>query len=164
MLMFYGVKVLIRKTTTMYAARCEVYNEVGFSLSLPNSVPHGNVLIVTTSNLLLCLLRAAKSKHLKWCDAQVVDGHLSTRYENVSDIINISRMAGHTAQQHVVLGCLEIGQMVNAMRNSIPDHRLDTTIWPSSSSNTGSPKKLQTISVFSQISRLLFAEQDYISR
>ena len=39
------------------------------------------------------------------------------------------------------------------MRSSIPDHRLDKTIWPCSPSNTGSPKKLQTVSVLSQSSR-----------
>ena len=39
------------------------------------------------------------------------------------------RMAGHAAQQHVLLECPGICQLVNTMKSSIPDHRLDTTIW-----------------------------------
>ena len=64
MLMFYGIMVLIRKTTSVHAARCEVSIEVGSSPSLPSSVPHGIVLSVTTSDWLHRLLRAAQGKHL----------------------------------------------------------------------------------------------------
>ena len=93
---------------------------------------------------------------------QTFGGYLSTRHEKVSGIVNISTMAGHAAQQHVLLECLGIGQMVNTMRSSIPDHRLDTTISPSTPSNVGSPKKLQTVSVISQSSRFFtFAQRDY---
>ena len=39
------------------------------------------------------------------------------------------RMAGHAAQQHVLVECPGICQLVNATKASIPDHRLDTAIW-----------------------------------
>ena len=38
-------------------------------------------------------------------------------------------MAGYADEQRVLLECLEIDQMVNAMRSSIPNHKLYTTIW-----------------------------------
>ena len=124
--------------------------------SLPSSVPHEIVLCVATSAWLHnvpglsrltlfsfhCVLRAAEAKHLRRCDAPTLDGSLSTRYEKVSGIVNISRMAVHAAQQHVLLECLEVRQLLVA------------TTWPSTPSNTSSPKKLQTISVLSQSSRL----------
>ena len=39
------------------------------------------------------------------------------------------RMAGHAAQQHVLLECPGICQLVDTMKSSVPDHRLDTAIW-----------------------------------
>ena len=53
---------------------------------------------------------------------------------------HVNRVAGLAAQQQVFLECLGIGQMVNSIRSSLPDHRLDTTIWTSTPSHTGSPK------------------------
>ena len=107
-----------RWTAFMYAARCGLYSEVGSSPSLPSSIPHG--IVLNTSDWLLRQSRAAESKHLKWCDVSIPDKPLSTRYEKVSDIIYISRMADHAARQHVLLGWLEIGQMVtvNEVLNS----------------------------------------------
>ena len=47
-------------------------------------------------------------------------------------------------QQVPLLECLGIGQMVNSMRCSIPNHRLDATNWCSTPSNAWlTPKKLQ---------------------
>ena len=58
-------------------------------------------------------------------------GSLSTRYEKVYGIVQITepktrRMTGHATQQHVLLECPGIFQLVNAMKTSIPDHKLDT--------------------------------------
>ena len=50
---------------------------------------------------------------------QTFVGSLSARYEKVSGIVNISRMAGHAAQQHMPVECLRIDQLVNSMRSSI---------------------------------------------
>ena len=38
-------------------------------------------------------------------------------------------MTGHAMQQHVLLECPGICQMVNTMKSSIPNHQLDTPIW-----------------------------------
>ena len=62
-----------------------------------------------------CLLFGAGPKHLQWCDVQTFDVSMSTRFEKVSGIVNISKMAGHAAQQRVLLECLEIGQMITMM-------------------------------------------------
>ena len=83
---------IVRKTTTMFAAPCGLYTEVGSSLSIPSSIPLGIALSVTTSHWLLCLSRAADSKHLRWCDVPIIDKPLSTRYEEVSDIIHTNDM------------------------------------------------------------------------
>ena len=80
------------------------------------------------------LLHAAEAKHLRWCDVQILDKSLSTRYEKVSNIVNISKMAGHAAQQHVPFECFGIGQVVNSVKSSILDHRFDTRVWPSTPS------------------------------
>ena len=81
-----------------------------------------------------CLLRPAETRQLRWCDVKNVKGSLSTRYEKVHGIIHIRepktrRMAGRAAQQHVLLECPGICQLVHTMKSSIPDHRLDTAIW-----------------------------------
>ena len=70
----------------------------------------------------------AVARQLRWCDA------LSTRYEKVYGIVHLRepktrRMTGHATQQHVLLECLGICQLVNSMRSSIPDHKLDTPTW-----------------------------------
>ena len=44
-----------------------------------------------------CLLRATEAKPLRWCNVRTFDVSLSTRYDKVSGIVNISRMASHTA-------------------------------------------------------------------
>ena len=80
------------------------------------------------------LLRPAEARQLQWCDVKNVDGSLSTRYEKVYGIVHIRepqtrRMTGHATQQHVLLECPGICQVINNMRASIPDHQLDTTIW-----------------------------------
>ena len=76
LLRFYGVVVLIRRTTIVYAARCELCIGVSSSPSLPSSVPHEIVSRVATAGWLHdvsepslwtrlsshCLLRAAESK------------------------------------------------------------------------------------------------------
>ena len=81
-----------------------------------------------------CLLRLTEARQLRWCDVKFFDGSLSTRYGKLYGIVIISepktrRMAGHAAQQHVLLECPGICQLVNTMKSSIPDHRLDTAIW-----------------------------------
>ena len=38
-------------------------------------------------------------------------------------------MAGHAAQQHVLLECPRICQLLNTMKSSIPAHRFHTAIW-----------------------------------
>ena len=80
--------MLIQKTTIVCAPCYGLYAEVASSLSLPNSIPQGIALSVTTSDWLLCLSRAAEHKHLKWSDVQTLDKPLSARYEKVSDIIS----------------------------------------------------------------------------
>ena len=109
MLGFHGVAVVVPCTTNVHAARCDVCIEVGFSPSLPSSVPRDIALSVATSAWVHCVsqlslltlasfhcqLRVAEVKHLGWCDVQTFDGSLSTRYEEVSGIVNIRRMAGH---------------------------------------------------------------------
>ena len=67
-------------------------------------------------------------------DVYTVDGSLLTRYEKVHGIVNIRepktrRLAGHAAQQHVLLECPGMCQLVNTMKSSCPVHRLDTTTW-----------------------------------
>ena len=137
--------------------------EVGPSPSLPRSVWHEIVFLASSARLsnvpelslltLLsfhCLLRLAKARHLRGCDVQTFVGSLSARFEKVSGIVNISRMAGHAAHQHMPFECFGLGQLVNSMRSSIPGRRFDTTIWPSVPSKTCSPRKLQTVSVHSQ--------------
>ena len=54
-------------------------------------------------------------------------GSMSARVEKISGIVNISRMAGHAAQQHMPFECLGIGQLVNSIKPSILDDRFDTT-------------------------------------
>ena len=59
---------------------------------------------------------------------------LLTRYEKVYGIVHIRqpkthRMTVHAMQQHVLLECPGICQLVNTMKSSIPDHKLDTPIW-----------------------------------
>ena len=138
-----GVLVPIRTTAIVYAARCEVCIEIGPSPSLPSSVPHEIVLNVATSAWLHyvpetllalvsfhCLLRAAETKHLRWCDVQTFDVSLPTRYEKKFLASPTSaKMAGHASQQHVLLECPAICQLVNTMKSSVPDHRLATAIW-----------------------------------
>ena len=58
-------------------------------------------------------------------------GSLSARYEKISGIDNISRMTGHAAQRHVLLECLRIYQLISTTRSSIPVHRLESTVGPS---------------------------------
>ena len=60
MVRFHGIMVLIRRTTKVFAVRCEVCIEVGSSPSLPSFLPHSIVLSVMTSDWLHCLLRAAE--------------------------------------------------------------------------------------------------------
>ena len=78
-----------------------------------------------------CLLHPAEARQLRWCDVNIVDGSLSTRHEkSLWHIVLIKepktrRMAGHAAQQHVLLECPGICQLVRTMKSSIPDHRLD---------------------------------------
>ena len=38
-------------------------------------------------------------------------------------------MTGHATQQHVILECRGICQLVNTSKSSIPDHKLNTPIW-----------------------------------
>ena len=80
------------------------------------------------------LLRPAEARQLRWCDFKMFFGSLSTRHEKVCGIVNIRetqmcRMAGHAAQQHVLLECPGICQLVNTLKSSIPDHRLHAAIW-----------------------------------
>ena len=61
-------------------------------------------------------------------------GSLSICYEKLYGIVNIRepktrRVAGHAAQQHLLLECLGLRHLVNTVKSSIPDHRLDTAIW-----------------------------------
>ena len=81
-----------------------------------------------------CQLRVAEAEHLGWCDVQTFDGSLSTRYEEVSGIVNIRRIEGHAAKQRVLLECRGICQLFCTMRSSMPDRNLNTTIWPSTTS------------------------------
>ena len=81
-----------------------------------------------------CLLRPVEARQLRWCNVKIVDGSLSTRYENILGIAHIReprtrRMAGHAAQQQVLLECLGMCQLVNTMKSSIPSHILTTAIW-----------------------------------
>ena len=91
-------------------------------------------LFLLTLKYFHCLLRPAETRQLRWCDVKIVDGSLSTRHEKVCGIVHIRepktrRMTGHAAQQHVLLECPGICQLVNTMKSSIPDHQLDTPIW-----------------------------------
>ena len=81
--------------------------------------------------------------------------------QHVSGVINISRLAGHAVQQQVLLECLGIRQMFNSMKSSITDHLLDATLRPSTPSNSGSPKNLQTVSALSHSSSLLISQNTY---
>ena len=63
-----------------------------------------------------------------------LDGSPSTRHEKAYGIAHIRepktrRVTGHAAQQHVLLECPGICQLLNTMKSSIPGHRLDTAIW-----------------------------------
>ena len=72
--------------------------------------------------------------------------------KKVSGIVNISRMAGHAAQQLVFLECpglSQTGQYRDTVKSSIPDHRVDTAFW-------------QTVSVRSQ--QLLCFQTPLVSR
>ena len=118
----------------MYAARCEVCFEIGSSSSLLSSVPHEIVLNVATSGWLhdlpeLSLLdtrliplpvACSRSQAPSMVRCRTFDVSLSTRYEKVAVIVNISKMAGHAAQQRVLLGCLETGQVLNTMSTQSP--------------------------------------------
>ena len=80
-----------------------------------------------------CLLRPAEARQLRWCDVIKCHGSLSTRCEKVYGIVHIRepttrRMTGHAAQQHVLLECPGICQLVNTMKSSILDHKVDTEI------------------------------------
>ena len=108
MLNFCRIVVLIRKTTTMSVARCGFFTGVGSSLSLPSSMPL--VVVLNTSAWLLCLSRAAESKHLKWCDVPVLDKSLSTHYEKKSRTVPLARTSerrygpGRDAAPHSMTG------------------------------------------------------------
>ena len=107
MLRFYGVVVLISKSTKVYAARCEVCIEFGPSPSLPSSVSHEIVLIVATSARLRnvpelsrltlfsfhCLLRPAGARDLRGCDVQTSVVSQPARCEKVSGIITSCKHA-----------------------------------------------------------------------
>ena len=104
----------------------EIVPSVAMSASLHN-VPELSLLTLFSFH---CLLRPAEVRQLRWCDVNIVDGSLSTRHEKVFGIVHIKepktrRMAGHAAQQHVLLECPGICQLVRTMKSSIPDHRLD---------------------------------------
>ena len=105
------VVVLIRGTTRVYAARCEMCIEVGFSSSLPSSVPQEIVLSLATVWLhyvpqlpfvtlvsFHCLVRAAESKHLRWCECKNFLMYPCQRVtKKFLASFNISNMAGHAA-------------------------------------------------------------------
>ena len=139
MMSFHEIMVLIRKTTAKYAARCALYTAVGSLLSLPSSIHLGTALSVTTSDWLLCLSRAIESKHLKLVRLQIFSSPMSTRLTSRTSCTSTEWQAMHRSK-HVLLGCLEIGQMVNETRSSIPDHKLNTKLLPSTPSNTDSPR------------------------
>ena len=67
-----------------------------------------------------CLLRPAEARHLRWCDVQTFDGSLVTKKLINIDQPKVRRMAGHAAQQQVLVECVGIGQIAHAMRSSIP--------------------------------------------
>ena len=52
------------------------------------------------------LLRAAEAKHLRWCDEQTLNVSVSTRYEQISGIVNISKMASLSCSYGA---CIDIG-------------------------------------------------------
>ena len=54
----------------------------------------------------------------------------SRRKRNLNPPSPVCSKAGHAAQQHVLLECLGICQLINTMRSSFPGHRLCTTILP----------------------------------
>ena len=75
-----------------------------------------------------CLLHPAEARQLRRCD--VDNGSLSTRYENVYGIVNISEPRRRAeSPQHVLLERPGICQLINTMQSPVPHHRLDTTIW-----------------------------------
>ena len=100
---FCGGMVIIRKTATVNAVRCEVCIIVVSSPSLPNSMPHEILLSVTTSgwhhnvtelSLLAfrschCLVRPTEARHLRWCEVQTSDGPLAL--DSVSFIVDTIR-------------------------------------------------------------------------
>ena len=88
------------------------------------------MLSVTNVRLVSLPVACSRKQAPEMVRRAILDKPLSTRYEKVSDIIYMSRMAGRAAQQHVLVGYLEIGQMVTTLRSSIPDHKLNTKFWP----------------------------------
>ena len=75
-----------------------------------------------------CLLHPAEARQLRRCE--VDNGSLSTRYENVYGIVNISEPKD---AQNLCSTCFwkrpGICQLMNTMQSPVPHHRLDTTIW-----------------------------------
>ena len=69
-------------------------------------------------------------RQLRWCDVKMF---LMDQCQHVAEKFDrepkTRRMTGHAAQQHVLLECPGICQLVNTMKSSILDHKLDTPIW-----------------------------------
>ena len=151
MLRFCGIMVLIRKTTKIDAARCGLYAEVGSSPSLPCRVQY--LLSMTTSDWLLCLSRAAENKHLKGATCTLMISpcwHVTkkSRTSSTSAEWQVMKQRSNTC----------FGDVENSVRWSLQwGPQLLTTnsiqIFGPLFHHTGSPKKLQTISVLSQSSR-----------
>ena len=82
-----------------------------------------------------CLLRPAEARQLRWCDRKKVSWIPVTTLRKVYGVVNIRetkktrKMAGHAAEQRVLLECHGTCQLVSTMKSSVPDHRLDVTIW-----------------------------------
>ena len=115
----------ICKTTSVCSARCGVCIEAGPSPSQSSSEPQmsawlRNVPAFSLLTLLCfhCLLRPAEARQLRWCDVETFNESLSTFHEGVYGLVNIRepktrRMAGHAAQQHVLLECPGICQVAD---------------------------------------------------
>ena len=104
--------------------RAAVSHEIVLSVAVSACLQNVQELSLLALLSFHCLLRPAEARQLRWCDVQIFDGSLSTRHEKVYGIVHTkepktSRMTGHAAQQHVLLDCPGVCQLINTMKFQI---------------------------------------------
>ena len=99
---------------------CLIQYEVVLSVVVSAWLQNAPELSILTLLSFHCLLHPAKARHLRWCDVQTLDGFLSAWCDQIKyiDQRKVRRMAGHGAQQQVLVECDGIGHTVHSIKSS----------------------------------------------